>query len=284
MQLDVIHNRDCADMAEIGDSSIDLIVTGPPYWSYINYNAYVQGQPHVWSSDQPYKAFLDDLQKWGEECWRVLKPGRYAVFNLGTVRRDGRCYPLPYHAVPILEKADFEFAYEVIWHKVSGGRRHARNLIQTPLPGYYLPNNRIEYLLFFRKKPEVPFLAFADYEPEHFLEISELFKLEIANNVWHIMPPCHEDKRNDSGHPCPFPPEIPIRLIQLLTLPGETVLDPFMGVGTTARAARMLGRHFVGYEKEPVFIRAALAALDVPLKVRRPTVCRFELLQGEETL
>ena len=80
----------------------------------------------------------------------------------------------------------------------------------------------------------------------------------------------------EGKHPCPFPPEIPLRLISLLSLKGETVLDPFMGSGTTARAARMLGRRFVGYETEKRFVQVAKKDVDKPLKARKALLLSLE--------
>lgn len=266
MDVDVIYAKDCSSMTEVASESVDLIVSGPPYWDYIDYST---GQ--LWKGNRRYDDFLCDVERWYSECWRVLRPGRYCVVNVGSVQKDGKCFPIPFHVVPRLEKVGLEFRYEIVWHKISGGRKNARVLIRDPYPGRFVPNNKTEYLLVFQKQPESAFaspdrrITLRDRIP-----IDELFKREIANNVWHIMP-----ARSHGQHPCPFPPEIPLRLITLLSLTGEVVLDPFMGIGTTARAARMLGRHFIGYEVQEAFVKTAMATLDQPLKPRRATHCDF---------
>lgn len=265
------------DMREVDSASIDLIVSGPPYWSYIDYSAFHAARApadFIWKPSVTYDQFLLVLGKWYTECLRVLRPGRYCVVNLGTVRRKGRCYPLPFDAVPIIEKLGFEFCYEILWHKVAGGRRHARVPIRWPYPGYYIPNNRVEYLLVFRKASGTAFLPKGrnGFRSADRFPIDDVFLREIANNVWHILPP---HGRSVANHPCPFPPEIPYRLITLLSLKGETVLDPFIGVGTTARAATMLGRHYIGYEIEKPFARAALRSAHIPLKLRQPIICHY---------
>lgn len=266
MQIDHIYNADCTSMDAIPEGAVDMILAGPPYWDYIDYNAYLKGDDYVWRRSCSYEEFLSKLGKWFIECCRVLKPGRYCIVNLGTVRHKGRCYPLPFHAVAKLEEAGFEFCYEIIWHKVSGGRQHARNFVQKPYPGYFIPNNRVEYLLVTRKMPTVDFYRPGQEKPAPFI-IDEHFTRDIANDVWHIMPSCHP---YNGDHPCPFPPEIPLRLIPFFSLPGEIVLDPFMGIGTTARACRMLDRRFIGYEIEQGFINIALENIDIPLPFRKP--------------
>ena len=172
-----------------------------------------------------------------------------------------------------MEELGFEFCYEIIWHKIAGGRPDARVFVKHPYPGRYLPNNRTEYLLVFRKDSTTRFDGGVPFRDDERLVLDRFFQCETANNVWHIMPACNPLER---GHPCPFPPEIPCRLIQLLSRQGEIVLDPFMGIGTTARAARMLGRRFIGYELEPAFVQQALANLDTPLRLRRPTTCAYQ--------
>jgi len=275
MQKDVIYCKGCASQTEIPDDAIDLIISGPPYWEYIDYRSYLSQETFVWTKGSSYDDFLDKMNLWHRECYRVLRPGRYCVVNLGTVRKEGRCYPIPFDAMPILQSIGFEFCFEIIWHKISGGRQHAKVTVNHPYPGYYTPNNRTEYLLVMRKDPSTAFCSNKETQRSRRNRIptDDLFKKEISNNVWHILPACFP---LNGKHPCPFPPEIPYRLIRLFSLEGETVLDPFMGIGTTARAAKELGRHFIGYEVEQEFIDIALKDLDQPFIQRRPTICRFD--------
>ncbi len=262
-------------MLELPDDALDFIISGPPYWSFIDYSAFNRNEDYLWVDDTPYEAYLSKLSKWHTECYRVLKPGRYCVVNLATMMKGKKTYPIPFHAVSILEKLGFAFCYEIVWHKVSGGRLRARNFVQRPMPGSFTPNIRTEYLLVFRKKPSVTFKRWIDpaLKESAKLELDDFFYRETANNVWHIPP---ETKSSRPEHPCPFPPEIPRRLIELFSLPGETVLDPFMGVGTTACVAKELGRHFVGYEMESSFVHVATERLLQPTSRSRRLYCRYE--------
>lgn len=263
-------------MPEVPSGAIDLILAGPPYWDYIDYPRYIADSASDYytpSNEMSYSEYLARLRTWFEECFRVLRDGRYCVVNLGVIRKAKRSYPLPFHAVSILEEIGFDFCHEIVWHKVSGGRMHARVAVQHPYPGYYMPNSKTEYLLVFQKHPHVAFEeSDIQRQDQNQFEIDEVFKKEIANNIWHIMPACPP---YNGKHPCAFPPEIPFRIIKLFSLHGETVLDPFMGIGTTARVARMLGRHYIGYELEKEFIETANRDIDIPMKIRRPTLCKF---------
>lgn len=279
IERDIIYSKDCSYMDELQDGTIDLIVSGPPYWTFIDYAAFNRGDDYLWRQEHPYEAFLEDLSRWHLECFRVLRPGRYCIVNLATMAKGSKTYPIPFHAVSVFEKIGFSFCFEIIWHKVSGGRTRARNFIQRPYPGNFTPNIRTEYLLVFRKYPSQPFSKNLGRfgEETYRVEIDDYFVRETANNVWHVPPP---HKGNNPDHPCPFPIEIPSRLIQLFSLPGETILDPFMGVGTTARVAKALGRHFIGYETEERFIQKALESLEKPINVRPQIMCEYVKYKG----
>jgi len=262
-------------MDELPDESIDLIISGPPYWDFIDYNAFCRGKDYLWQKHSSYESYLQQLEAWHQECFRVLRPGRYCIVNLATMAKGTTTYPIPFHAVGLLEKIGFSFDFEIVWHKVSGGRSRMRNFVQHPYPGCFTPNMRTEFLLVFRKTPEKRFVHFRD-KPEKDrcrIPLDDFFVREIANNVWHIPPP---GKSGKPSHPCPFPIEVPARLIKLFSLPGDTVLDPFSGIGTTARAAKALGRYFIGYEIEEDFIRIALAQLKKPVHWRSQILCRYE--------
>ena len=276
MQKNVFHCKDCSKMPEVDNDSVDLIISGPPYWDFLDYKAYAAGkEDYRWDpTSSTFNDYLGKLKQWYTESFRVLKKGRFCFVNLGNVSKNGRTYALPFYAVPILEKIGYEFRFEFIWHKLSGGKIRAQIAIQHPYPGYFIPNERTEYILCFQKSSETPFSLDKKgwRSEENKLPIDSLFKKEIANNVWHILPSCYPLHGN---HPCPFPPEIPHRIIQFYSLKGETVLDPFMGIGSTARAAKLLGRDYIGYELESAFVEKAKQLINEPLKFRKSTMAEY---------
>jgi site-specific DNA-methyltransferase (adenine-specific) len=105
--------------------------------------------------------------------------------------------------------------------------------------------------------------------------------MDTANNVWHIapVPPDHID------HPCPYPEEIPYRLITMYSYPGELVLDPFAGSGQTTKVAKALGRHFAGCEIIQKYVDLALSRLDEPLSIRpKQLIAVFDKVSLDEPL
>jgi DNA modification methylase len=137
--------------------------------------------------------------------------------------------------------------------------------IQKPYPGYYYPNIMTEYILVFRQPGEAIYKHKSQEQKEAArYPINRLFTMDTANNIWHIapVPPGFLD------HPCPFPEEIPYRLIQMYSYPGDLVLDPFVGSGQTTKVAKWLNRRFVGYDTVERYVQLARERLEEPLSVR----------------
>jgi site-specific DNA-methyltransferase (adenine-specific) len=268
-------------MRELPDGSADLIVTSPPYW--VDTADPFMAPCLLRSGDgavpDTYVRLLDLLCRCFAECGRVLKPGGMCCVNVASTRVKGTLYPLPFDLAIRLLAAGWVLQEEICWRRWRGWDRRAGTLIQKPCPGYWYPNRVWEYVLVFKKADCGPPLwadrTQAEREASR-IDTGPLYRHEVANNIWNILPVQPHAKR---GHPCPFPEELPARLIELYSYKGDLVLDPFSGSGTTGRVARMLGRRFVGYEQNPAFARLALARLDDSSPLRRERrVCRFETL------
>ncbi|NPA05780.1 MAG: site-specific DNA-methyltransferase [Chloroflexi bacterium] len=265
-------------MPELEDESITLTVTSPPYWNAIDYDKYAEDEQAFYRSreygPQDYEAYLDWMVRIFDEVRRVTRPGGTLAIVVGTVLHQGRLYPLPFDLTTRLVRAGWEFHQDIIWHKTTAGVKRAGVFIQHPYPGYYRPNIMTEYILLFRK-PGPPLYRQVDparREPAK-MPIDELFVQELANNIWHIAPV----PPGQLNHPAPFPEEIPYRLIQFFSYPGDVILDPFLGSGQTAKVALALGRHAVGYDIVAKYVQYAHQRLAEPLQVRaEQLVARFE--------
>ncbi|GBC98231.1 Modification methylase DpnIIB [bacterium HR17] len=147
--------------------------------------------------------------------------------------------------------------------------------IQHPYPGYYKPNIMTEFIFVFRKPgPPIYRNRTADEKELNRIPIDALFKHELANNIWHIAPV----PPNAIDHPCPFPEEIPYRLILLYSYRGDLVLDPFAGSGTTLEVAVHLGRRAIGYEVKERYVKLAWQRVREPLNLRRLLLPHYETL------
>jgi DNA modification methylase len=287
--------KSCQSMDELCDGSVSLTVTSPPYWNAIDYDRHAENPDQDYRTRkysigyQDYIDYLDWLRDISDEILRVTKPGGFMAMVIGTVLLAGKHYPVPFDVVSLLTsgagageeerskslnlrsgtlknpECSWEFHQDIIWHKVTGGVKRAGVFIQKPYPGYFYPNIMTEYILIFRKPGPLIYRNKDESEKEDSkVMVRQLFTNEIANTVWHIapVPPRYLE------HPCPFPEEIPYRLIQLYSYPGDLVLDPFCGSGQTLKVARHLGRHFIGYDINREYVELARKRINEPLGIR----------------
>lgn len=240
---------DSRNMAEVKDNSVQLIVTSPPYFNVKDY-----GTENIGSINE-YEVYLRAMRQVFSECYRVLENGRYICVNISDIISDGKKYPLPFHCIRLLQKAGFEYREHIIWKKPSGvganskkgGSKRFGTLIQNPYPMYYFPNNIYEHILVMRKgkfdykkiTKEVKLRSIID---------TEHAKKYWNTDVWEIMPETRK------GHPAMFPEKLPEALIKLYSYKEETVLDPFLGSGTTSKVAKDLNRNSIGYEINEAYL------------------------------
>lgn len=258
-------------MPELLDGSVALTVTSPPYWNAIDYDVHVRDSSRWYRTRNyangfsDYVSYLDFLARVFGEVQRVTRPGGYCAIVIGTVLLRGRHLPVPFDLAARLCAGGWEFHQDIIWHKCTAGVKRAGVAIQKPFPGYFYPNIMTEYILIFRK-PGPRLFEGRRREDLHAARfpVNELFTKDIANNVWHIAPV----PPGVINHPCPFPEEIPYRLISLYSYPGDVVLDPFLGSGQTTKVAKALGRRYVGYDTVAQYVAYAKARLCQPLSLR----------------
>jgi DNA modification methylase len=231
-------------MSEIPDKSVHLMVTSPPY-----YNAPFD-YPGLFKS---YEEYLDLIRSVARELRRVLADGRVACFVTQDVRIDGILYPICSDIIRIMVEEGFRYRDKIIWRKPEGYIRISRRsgvLIQHPYPMYFHPDNIYEEIIIFQKSEfDYSYLKSMDRKvlEESKIDIDVFNREKWYLSVWDITNVLPLKGRLEEGIAA-FPEEIPRRLIKLFTLKGETVLDPFLGSGTTMKVAKELGRNSYGYE------------------------------------
>ncbi len=239
---------DSRKMPEIDDESVDLIVTSPPYWHIKDYG--IKGQIGYGQSLHEY---LKDLYRVWNECFRVLKPGRRLCINIGDqFARSaiyGRYKIIPLHAEIVAQCEDIGFDYmgSIIWQKKTTMNTSGGANVMGSYP--YPPNGMIEidyeFILIF-KKPGKSSKASADIKEKSKLTKEEW--KEYFYGHWYF------GGAKQIGHEAMFPEELPRRLIKMYTFVGDTVLDPFLGSGTTAKMSLEIGRNAIGYEINDKFL------------------------------
>jgi DNA modification methylase len=231
-------------MSEIPSRSIHLVVTSPPY-----YNAPFD-YPGLFKS---YEEYLELIRSIAKELHRVLDDGRTACFVTQDVRVKGTLYPICSDIIKIMIEEGFKYRDKIIWRKPEGYIRISRRsgiLVQHPYPMYFHPDNIYEEIIIFQKGNFN--YSYVKSMSDEVLEESKI-DVELFNRekwyltVWDITNVLPLRGRLEEGIAA-FPEEIPRRLIKLFSFKGETVLDPFLGSGTTMKVAKELGRNSYGYE------------------------------------
>ena len=225
-----IYNKSSEHMAELPDNSIHLMVTSPPYNVGKEYD-----------NDLSIKEYSDMLGSVFEEVYRVLVDGGRACINIANI---GRKPYIPLNNLIATEMLGIGFLMrgEIIWSKgASAGSSCAWGSWCSPSNPVFRDTH--EYILVFCKN------TFSRKKPKMVSKVPTITKaqfLEYTKSVWQF----NAESANRVKHAAPFPVELPHRFIQLFTYKNDVVLDPFMGSGTTAVAAKNNNRYYVGYETE----------------------------------
>jgi modification methylase len=246
---------DARNLSWIPNESVHLIVTSPPYWTLKKYEENKRQLGEI----ADYSAFLDELDKVWRECARVLAPGGRICCVVGDVcipRKQGRHHVMPLHA-DIMVRArsiGLDALTPILWFKIANGVTEAKGngagFYGKPYQPGAIIKNDVEYILFLRKGGE--------YRSPSSIQkaLSMLTKEEMKSwlrSAWLDI----KGESTRRGHPAPYPQTLAERLIKLFSFAGDTVLDPFVGTGTTNLAAVATGRNSIGNEIEPAYLRIA---------------------------
>lgn len=242
-------------MKELDNESIQLVVTSPPY-----FNA-----PYDYKDlFSTYENYLELLQKVSVELYRVLSKGRIVALNIDDMLVDGKKFPIVADATKIFQEAGFNYRDRIIWKKPDGYLRISRRsgvILQNPYPMYFYPDNLLESILIFQKGKFDYKSINKQVREESIIDKAEFQKNKWYSTLWEItnVLPNSKLEKNIAA----FPDELPYRIIKLFSYKGETVLDPFLGSGTTMKIARKLGRSSVGFEVNKELIPVIKAKVGV---------------------
>ncbi len=239
---------DSRAMAEVKDESVHLVITSPPYWQLKDY-----GHEEQIGFNDTYEDYINNLNLVWNECYRVLHSGCRLCVNIGDQFARSVYYgrykiiPIRTEIIKFCETIGFDYMGAIIWQKVttvntSGG---ATIMGSFPYPRNGIVKLDYEFILLFKKLGKSP-----KPTPEQ-KERSKL-KTEEWNEYFYGHWNFPGEKQNQ--HLAAFPEELPRRLIRMFSFVGDTVLDPFLGSGTTSIAAHNLERNSVGYEINKDFL------------------------------
>ena len=261
--MDTVHRvvvGDSRSMSRIDDCSVHLMVTSPPYpmiemWDelFTVLNSKVGGALECGDGSMAYDLMHQELAKVWEETYRVLVDGGLACVNVGDATRkiDGRFRLYPNHSriMEVCEEIGFNTLPYILWKKPT-------NKPNAFLGSGFLPTSPYvtldcEYILIFRKGEPRKF------EPKDPVRYDSKFTKKErdvwCSQVWDVKG-ARQTRDELSRRTAEYPEEIVRRLIRMHTIRGDTVLDPFLGTGTTTKVAAEVDRNSIGYEQEEKLI------------------------------
>ena len=249
-----------ARIVELPKRSVHLVLTSPPYWTLKEYRR-SDGQLG-WIED--YEQFLNELDAVWRLCHSALVPGGRLVCVVGDVclsrrKNGGRHTVVPLHA-SIQERCraiGFDNLAPIIWTKIANAAyevdRGAGGFLGKPYEPNAIVKNDIEFILMQRKpggyrNPSLAARVLSLLSQERFQK--------SFRQVWSDIPGA-----SVRGHPAPYPVVLAERLIRMFSFAGDTVLDPFLGTGSTQLAAVTCGRNSIGVEVDPTYFEMAVDRL-----------------------
>lgn len=264
---------DSRSMREVEQGSVDLVVTSPPYWHIKNY-----GKDGQIGYGQTLHQYLRDLCRVWSECSRVLRDGGRLCVNIGDqfarTTIYGRYKVIPLHAELIAqcEQLGLDFMGSIVWRKRTTMNTTGGATVMGSFP--YPPNGIVEidyeFIQIFKKpgggKAAAP-------------EVKRASRLSAKQWKEYFLGHWSFGGARQVGHEAMFPDELPRRLVRMFTFKGDTVLDPFLGSGTTMRVALELGRNAVGYEINDGFLDGIGRPREVQILRRQPGMIRLPPLE-----
>jgi len=237
----IIHG-DSRQMNIVADESVHLAITSPPYWQLKDYGTSTQIGYH-----ETYESYINNMNLVWKECHRVLHPGCRLCINIGDQFARSVYYgrykviPIRTEIIKFCETIGFDYMGAIIWQKVTTTNTTGGATIMGSFP---YPRNGIlkldyEFILLFKKQGNSPKPT---REQKELSVISKEDWNTYFSGHWYFA------GAKQDRHMAMFPEELPARLIKMFAFVGDTVLDPFLGSGTTSMAARNMARNSIGFE------------------------------------
>ncbi len=239
---------DSRSLNKIKDKSVQLIITSPPYWQLKDY-----GTENQIGFNDSYEDYINNLNLVWSECYRVLSDGCRLCINIGDQFARSVYYgrykviPIRTEIIRFCETMGMDYMGAIIWQKTTTMNTSGGGAVMGSFP---YPRNGIlkidyEFILIFKKLGTPPKVTKEQKQ-----------KSRISNEEWNKYFSSHWNFNGikQFKHIAMFPEELPKRLIKMFSFADETVLDPFVGSGTTSLAAMKLGRNSIGYEINQDFL------------------------------
>jgi site-specific DNA-methyltransferase (adenine-specific) len=236
-----IINEDIFTTKKIAEGSIDLIVTSPPYNVDIQYNSH---------NDQlTYEKYRDFSRRWMKRCFRWLKDDGRFCLNIPLDKNKGGQQSVGADLTTIAKKIGFAYHSTIVWNEGNISRRTAWGSWGSASAPYVIAPVELIIVLYKKSWKKTGGSGESDISRKDFME--------WTNGLWTF----NGERKKKTGHPAPFPVELPLRCIKLFSFVGDTVLDPFMGSGSSLVAASQCNRKGIGIEIDAAYCETAVSRI-----------------------
>lgn len=233
----LIYNTDILKTNSIKENSIDLIVTSPPYNVDIKYNSH--------DDTMSYDDYLSFTREWLTRCYKFIKnDGRFCL-NIPLDKNKGGQQSMCADITTIAKQVGFKYHSTIIWNEQNISRRTAWGSWLSAAAPYVIAPVEVIVVLYKKEWKKTSGSRKSDITKKEFME--------WTNGVWNF----NGESKKRVGHPAPFPVELPRRCIKLFSFVDDTILDPFLGSGSTLLACLQTGRTGLGVDIDKKYCELA---------------------------
>lgn len=251
----IIINDDFITTDIIPEGVIDLVVTSPPYNVDIKYNKY---------DDQiSYREYLNFTEKWLLKTFQLLKEDGRLCLNIPLDKNKGGQQSVGADVIALAKAVGFKYHSTIVWNEGNISRRTAWGSFMSPAAPYVIAP--VELIVVLYKK------YWKKQNPQGETDLTKAEFMEWTNGLWTFS----GESKKRVGHPAPFPVELPRRCIKLFSYVGDTILDPFLGSGSTLIAAYNNNRKGIGVEVDSNYCKLAVNRLLNEAKINQKKLGDF---------
>ena len=237
----------------IPENSVDLIITSPPYNVDIHYNSN--------GDNLSYEDYLEFTEKWIKKCFDLSKNEGRFLLNIPLDKNKGGQKSVGADITQIAKKVGWKYHSTIIWNEGNISRRTAWGSFMSASAPYVIAPVELILVLYKNSWKKTGLSRENDITKKEFMD--------WTNGVWTFN---GQSKKGAGGHPAPFPVELPRRCIKLFSFIGDTVLDPFLGSGSTLIASYLHGRKGIGVDIDEKYCNIAIKRLKEDAKINQSTL------------
>src|SRR3989344_4089897 len=249
----LIYKDDILKINSIPNNSVDLIITSPPYNVDIHYNSH--------ADNLTYDDYLEFTQKWIKKCFDLAKSEGRFLLNIPLDKNKGGQKSVGADITQIAKKVGWKYHSTIIWNEGNISRRTAWGSFMSASAPYVIAPVELILVLYKNSCKKTGLSRENDITKKEFMD--------WTNGVWTFN---GQSKKGAGGHPAPFPIELPRRCIKLFSFVGDTVLDPFLGSGSTLIASYLHGRKGIGVDIDEKYCNIAIDRLRNEAKVNQSSL------------